>query len=171
MSRCIRCAGNNTKRIIKHLTFQLTTTPLRGFSFVFFFLFPYFLVSYLGLILQLSSPTHSLHLLCRPRPVPSDQTVLRPLRTTSNFPRQSLKPLPSNTTFTRQYACPQLRSHAFEQDVLGSPRSPGHLHDHRHRYHIQLCPDDRHHWCRAAKGVCRHTQCGKFIQSSIIVQH
>jgi hypothetical protein len=36
MSRCIRCAGNNTKRIIKHLTFQLTTTPLRGFSFVFF---------------------------------------------------------------------------------------------------------------------------------------
>lgn len=83
----------------------------------------------------------------RSRNVPCDQKVLRPFSTTSNPSRQSLSTSRQAPHSLSQYACPKLWSHAFEQDVLGCPRSAGHLHDRRHRHHIQLCPDDCHHWC------------------------
>jgi hypothetical protein len=120
----------------------------REFSFVFFLisLFPCFLSgshSFDSCLLQhiLSSAGRSLF-------IPCDLKALRLFSTTSSPSRQSFRPhLQQTSPSRRQYACPQLRSHAFEQDVLGCPRLAGSLHDPRHRYHIQLCPDDRHHRC------------------------
>jgi hypothetical protein len=120
----------------------------REFSFVFFLvsLFPCFLSgshSFDSCPLQhiLSSAGRSLS-------IPYDLKVLRPFSTTTDPSRQSLRPYPQQTPLSiRQYACPQLRSHAFEQDVLGRSRLAGPLHDSCYRHHVQLCPDDRHHWC------------------------
>lgn len=144
MSTCIRCAGNSSRRVIKHLTIQLTTTQF--LSYLFLFPFSLFTI-WVSFILHLSSPTHSLHL-------PADR--IRSLRYKSTLFAQSpyspsrasfKSPTQGNPHSLSKYACPKLRSHAFEQDVLGCPRPPGHLYDHRDWNHIQLRADDRDHWC------------------------
>jgi hypothetical protein len=146
---CIRCAGNSSRR--SHQTHQ---HPTHNYSTVAsflssFFLFPYFLVSYLGLIhstvVHYSTFTFSAG---RSLSVPCDLKVLHPFSTTSDPPRQSFRThLQQTPPSLRKYACPQLRSHAFEQDVPGCPRLASPLHDSCHWHYVQLCPNDRHDWC------------------------
>jgi hypothetical protein len=127
----------------QHITKQLITTH---FLFLFFSLFPYFLVSYLGLI-------HSSLSYYSTFTFSAVQIAIHPLlHKTASFVQSNIRSLASSfdlprpPTLISQYACPIVQRHAFEQDVPRSQGPSSSLHDPRHWHLLQLHPDDLHDW-------------------------